>query len=549
MLQRGLATAAILAALTAPATADLRREVESNDVASNAQPTIPPASLGGTIGAPGDVDLYAFAVEAGQIIKADILARGFRAGASPGSELSALLTILDKDGQTVLAQDQSIGDFDDPTAQAQVTSSGRYFVEVRNLSPSEGGAGYTYVLSVELEPNDGFETATPLAPPVLPSIDSLIFPAGDHDYYTFEGRAGQLLTADIDSAAFNPAQPPAKIVLTVYDPARNRLAEDAYTSADPQDPFIQVVLPADGAYTIRVRELRSFVGTNNTFYQLTVELGPAADNDSFATGLPIVLPRAVSGIVNPGTDLDHFRFSLPTGSSLLADLDAREGLLSLLQGTLTLHDGTGVIAQDASAPDPLLTQGLGSGEYSVSVSGPCTGSGCVNEDSYYVMFLDGDSDGDGLRLPFENCPWISNPDQSDIDLDGVGDVCDNCRTVFNPDQRDSDGDGHGNACPPCDPPPEVALDLALTDAATLSWSPSPAASSYALYRGSIDGGAWAFDHSCREPALPGPGATDASAPSLGTAFYYLVSGRNACGEGTLGTTSADDPRPNAAPCP
>jgi uncharacterized repeat protein (TIGR01451 family) len=88
-----------------------------------------------------------------------------------------------------------------------------------------------------------------------------------------------------------------------------------------------------------------------------------------------------------------------------------------------------------------------------------------------------DSDGDGIPNYEDNCPYFSNPSQSDADGDGVGDACDhgdsgsgdggggggtgdptdsdfdglldpddNCPYVFNPDQTDSDGDGIGNVC-------------------------------------------------------------------------------------------------------
>src|SRR5207247_556063 len=71
----------ILAAFAVPAAADLRREVEPNDPPAMAQPAVPPASLGGVISEPGDVDVFAVALQAGQTLEADILARGFRAGA------------------------------------------------------------------------------------------------------------------------------------------------------------------------------------------------------------------------------------------------------------------------------------------------------------------------------------------------------------------------------------------------------------------------------------------------------------------------------------
>jgi hypothetical protein len=59
----------------------------------------------------------------------------------------------------------------------------------------------------------------------------------------------------------------------------------------------------------------------------------------------------------------------------------------------------------------------------------------------------------------DNCPSVSNPDQSNHDGDSFGDACDNdddndgipngsdnCPDVYNPAQEDADMDGIGNAC-------------------------------------------------------------------------------------------------------
>jgi hypothetical protein len=46
-----------------------------------------------------------------------------------------------------------------------------------------------------------------------------------------------------------------------------------------------------------------------------------------------------------------------------------------------------------------------------------------------------------------------------------------------------------------------------------------------------------------------PEADDSAVPSPGASFFYLAAGRNGCGEGLIGHTSAGVPRPNPAPCP
>jgi Zn-dependent metalloprotease len=60
----------------------------------------------------------------------------------------------------------------------------------------------------------------------------------------------------------------------------------------------------------------------------------------------------------------------------------------------------------------------------------------------------GDTDGDFFPNRIDNCPFIANPTQADLDRDGRGDACDNCTNVFNPDQLDFDSDNVGDVCDP-----------------------------------------------------------------------------------------------------
>jgi len=76
-----------------------------------------------------------------------------------------------------------------------------------------------------------------------------------------------------------------------------------------------------------------------------------------------------------------------------------------------------------------------------------------------VGWLTNDTDVDGLKDYMDNCPYISNSDQTDTDDDFMGDVCDddddndgvpdendNCLFVFNPDQANLDDDFMGDVC-------------------------------------------------------------------------------------------------------
>jgi hypothetical protein len=64
-----------------------------------------------------------------------------------------------------------------------------------------------------------------------------------------------------------------------------------------------------------------------------------------------------------------------------------------------------------------------------------------------------DNDKDGIAKQQDNCPDVSNNEQTDTDSDGIGDACDNCPATANNDQADADADGVGDVCDNC---PSVA---------------------------------------------------------------------------------------------
>jgi Thrombospondin type 3 repeat len=74
------------------------------------------------------------------------------------------------------------------------------------------------------------------------------------------------------------------------------------------------------------------------------------------------------------------------------------------------------------------------------------------------IFINKDTDSDGITDLKDNCPFIGNQDQIDKDKNSIGDACedrdldrivdakDNCSNISNYDQNDKDKDGQGDAC-------------------------------------------------------------------------------------------------------
>ena len=62
---------------------------------------------------------------------------------------------------------------------------------------------------------------------------------------------------------------------------------------------------------------------------------------------------------------------------------------------------------------------------------PQTGNGRGTISGVQIIAVLTDNDGDGVWDYVDNCPDISNPDQSDMDGDGIGDACDNLYDLTN----------------------------------------------------------------------------------------------------------------------
>ncbi len=135
-------------------------------------------------------------------------------------------------------------------------------------------------------------------------------------------------------------------------------------------------------------------------------------------------------------------------------------------------------------------------------------------DDYHGVLVIYDAISQASRLVFrddvvsrpafvDDCPAVSNPEQTDSDGDGRGDACDNCPRVANQDQADADGDGVGDACDNCSLPNPDQLDANLDGVGDACEAPALAGVCGVCRCGDV---VCADDHTCADlTCLPGIG--------------------------------------------
>jgi hypothetical protein len=130
-----------------------------------------------------------------------------------------------------------------------------------------------------------------------------------------------------------------------------------------------------------------------------------------------------------------------------------------------------------------------------------------------------------------------------IKLDAIGDAA--AATGLSSASHHMDG-GFVDVYPP---PGEVKGNL-FTDKTMLTWSPEKSVGTYDVYRASISSLPGLAYGTCLESGLSTESATDATIPSAGQGYFYLITARNRLGEiGTKGCATSGAERANAAPCP
>ncbi len=153
------------------------------------------------------------------------------------------------------------------------TPPGRH--ELRAVNSAGVSTAYPFYVSdtpeaVEVEPNNQPDQAQPVALPAV--VNGVCLANGDRDYYRLEAKKDQRLTFRAEAYGLNhDTQNSFDACLFVYDSTGKRLASNL--GFDNLDPLIDFTVPADGSYTVEVRDLL-YRGGAGSVYRLSLgELG------------------------------------------------------------------------------------------------------------------------------------------------------------------------------------------------------------------------------------------------------------------------------------
>ncbi len=338
---------------------------EPNDRFATAYPISYDSTLYGTIDPAGDVDFYRFEARAGDEVDIAVYDSGAASLFLPNIDLYDA-------GRNLLVRDA------EGYINYMIAEPGTYYVRVRDQGhPEDGGPDFAYNLNIyslpldRHEPNDTLHEAASIA--YHQELWAYILPAGDYDFYTFNGRSGDEIIAEVGAAGYPNIQSDLDSLLVLYDAAGAELTRSE-DYGDSTDSRIDYMLPADGLYFLRVSEKsHPDLGGFDYKYRLWLDLVDSFEpNDDPAHAAPITLgPRFTGVLTGACEDVDYFAFDGLAGQQILVNLAAYDELVAGVE--LLGPDGETVLsaAGDDSETDPsyLFFRLPESGRYYLRVTG------------------------------------------------------------------------------------------------------------------------------------------------------------------------------------
>jgi hypothetical protein len=274
------------------------REEEPNNTPANAQRVTLPVTIEGKIYPSEDVDVYRFAVEAGEEVLFRVLAKPV------DSPLDAVLTLRDQAGHELASNDDYTNA--DPVLSYRFRKAGEYFIEVRDVAYG-GSLESSYRLTISHEPF--LRTVYPLGARRDRFADFSLFGL---NLARLEGRGPDWYMPEWEAPQ-----------------SRFRLAADV----TPGPVEFRISTPGGTSNAVLIEALD------------VPEVREVEPNDDPARAQRLPIPGVGHGQIyggkgRPGGDIDLYRLAARKGQKLRLSILARSRG-SLLEPVLTLRDESG----------------------------------------------------------------------------------------------------------------------------------------------------------------------------------------------------------------
>ncbi len=243
-------------------------EQEPNDTPAQATQIAYGDTILGEINPPDDLDFYKFSGQLGDYVAISVEAF------DPWWQNPAL-TLYDSDGQIVLAYNDNFPDWlwwsNNPRiVRFPLPHDGDFYVKVEDVWGVTGNYMLTIVKDAPDDHSDWPQNATTIASGQ--TVDGVIDPQFDSDYFVFDSPAGYFATAEVIAQRQGS---PLIAILALYDEQGQQLAWSQGWWG--WDPYIDIQLPRTGRYYLRVMpsDWGSLGGPDCTYkIVLTLQPGP-----------------------------------------------------------------------------------------------------------------------------------------------------------------------------------------------------------------------------------------------------------------------------------